>query len=279
MISNTHYRVQAEVNRQTQLSSDISKLQIAISTGKRIQTASDDPAGAARLAAIRQSQADQAGWSANARAASASAGAADTTLAALGTALARAQELMVSARSATASASDRAAAATELAGIAQDIAGYAAQTDSSGQPLFPAAPLAVPVGDGVAIAATPSRAEVFTIASAGGGSVDLSTFVASLATTLAGGGTPAAATLTTLGNAVTQTADAQAAQGVRTTRLDSAATRLTNASADLKAERNDLEQTDLTQAVAELQAKMTTLQAAQALLVKLSNTNLFSMLS
>lgn len=278
MIS-TQYRLQAEVNRQTQLSSDISKLQVEISTGKRLQTASDDPAAAARLATIRQTQADQTAWTANVNAASATASNVDSALATLITSLGRAQDLMVQANSATASASDRAAAASELDSIAQDVAHYAAQTDSNGLPIFPATALAIPVGPDSAITATPAHDEVFSITAADGSAIDLSTFLSGVASSLASGNPPGADALTTLGNAVNQVADAQAAQGVRMTRLDNASTRLTNSAADLKAEQNGLESTDVTQAVADLQAKMTTLQAAQALLVKLSNSNLFSLLS
>ena len=278
MLSATQGHMQAEVNRQNQLSSDIARLQIEVSTGKRIQTASDDPAAAAQLASIRQTQANQSAWQANVDTASATASAADTTMTSVATALTRVQELLISANSATASASDRAAAAAELNGIAQDISTYSQQTDANGQPLFPATALAVPIGQNAAAAATPSKADVFTITQADGSTIDLATYIANAAATLSSGNS-SSADLTTAGNAIRQLADARAAQGVRASRITDAGTRLGDSATALSTEQQTLQSTDITQTVADLQSKMTTLQAAQALLVKVTQTNLFSMIN
>ncbi|MBV9840459.1 MAG: flagellin-like protein [Sphingomonadaceae bacterium] len=278
MLSATQGNMQAEVARQNQLSSDIAKLQIEVSTGKRIQQASDDPGAAAQLASIRQTQANQSAWQSNVNTASATASAADSTMSNIATALTRVQELLISANSSTATASDRASAAAELSGIAQDITSYEAQTDANGQPLFPSTALAVPIGQNEAVAATPSKADVFTITQADGSTIDLSTFVANAAATLSSGNS-SSADLTTIGNAITQTADARAAQGVRESRISDAGTRLTDSATALNAQQQTLQATDITQTVADLQSKMTTLQAAQALLVKVTQTNLFSMIN
>lgn len=278
MISATQNRIQAEVNRQTQLSSEIAKLQTDISTGVRIQTASDDPAAAARVAGIRQQQADQAGWAANVQTAAAAASAADGVMTNVATAVTRAQELLIQARSSTLSASDRTAIATELNGLSADVQSYAAQTDASGQPLFPTAALAVPVGDGSAIAATPSHADVFAIATTTG-TTDLAAMLGKAATAVSAGSSGIADSLTGIGTAITQVADARAAQGVRASRINDAGTRLTASQTALTSERSGLESTDVTQTVADLQSKMTTLQAAQAVLVKLSKSNLFDMIN
>ena len=277
MISASTYNVQAEVNRQTQLSSDIAKLQTQISTGVRLQAASDDPAAAARVAAIRQSQAEQTTWSANVDAAAATATAADSMMGNVETSLQRVQELLIQASSATTSASDRVSIATELGGIAQDLSGYAAAKDSTGQALFPATALAVPIGANTTTAATPAYADVFSVTSANGGAADLASFVAGAAARVSSGAAMGDA-LTTVGNAVTQLADARAAQGVRASRIADAGTRLSDSATNLKVERSGLESTDVTQSVADLQQKMTVLQAAQAVLVKLSKSNLFDLL-
>lgn len=278
MISATQYRFQAEVNRQTQLSDDIAKLQIDNSTAVRIHASSDDPAAAARVAALRQEQADTAAWSANVRSASATASAADGTMASVANAVTQAQELLIQAGSATLSTSDRASIASQLSGIAADLRGYSARTDASGQPLFPAKALAVPVGRGSAIAATPNAADVFGISTSSGG-VDLATLIDGAAANLAGAAPNVGAALATVGAAITQIADARAAQGVRASRIDAAGTRLTNDQTALASERSELESTDIARTVADIQAKLTTLDAAQALLVKVSKSNLFDMIS
>ena len=243
MISATQFRYQAEVNRQSGLASEIAKLQTDISTGVRIQTASDDPAAAARVATLRRQQADTAAWSANVKSATATANAVDGTMTSITTAVTRAQELLIQARSATTSASDRATIAGQLRGIATDLRSYAGRTDVSGQPLFPARALAVPIGEGSAIAATPSAADVFTIATTGGGSIDLATLVDNAATTLATGSGDVSGALTNVAGAVTQVADASAAQGVRAARITAAGSALTDDATALVGERSDLEST------------------------------------
>ena len=278
MISATQYRIQAEVDRQNRLSSDIAKLQTDVSTGVRIHASSDDPAAAARVAALREQQADATTWSANVKIASATASTADGVMSSIANAVTRARELLIQAGSATASDSDRATISNELSGIAADLRSYSTQTDTGGQPLFPARALAVPVGQGSAVAATPSAADVFSIATTGGG-VDLATLIDGAASTLSAGSSNVGSALTTIGTAVTQIADARAAQGVRESRIAAAGTRLTDTQTALASERSDLESTDVTRTVADLQAKMTTLQAAQALLVKVSKSNLFDMIS
>jgi len=57
MISSTRYRALAEINRQTDLSRQIAKLQASVSSGKRLDKASDDPDAAQRISEIRQTQA------------------------------------------------------------------------------------------------------------------------------------------------------------------------------------------------------------------------------
>lgn len=65
MINATGNRMAFEIARQTRLARSIEQIQIDISTGKRIQRPSDDPAAAARVATIRQSQADDDVWKRN----------------------------------------------------------------------------------------------------------------------------------------------------------------------------------------------------------------------
>ncbi|MDO9488622.1 MAG: flagellin-like protein, partial [Sphingomonadaceae bacterium] len=101
MISSTRYRLTAEINRQMQLGQDIARAQVEISTGKRIQTPSDDPTGAALAAEIGRTQAEEATWLRNLGTARTLADRADTALTAVATNLDRANELLISAGSGT----------------------------------------------------------------------------------------------------------------------------------------------------------------------------------
>ena len=132
MISGTRYRLTVEINRQAELARDIARSQAEVSTGKRILAPSDDPTGAARVAEIGRSQADEVAWSRNLDTAATLASRADTTLESVATAMDRAKELMLAAASGTLSADNRATIAAELNGIAVDIASLIDARDARG---------------------------------------------------------------------------------------------------------------------------------------------------
>lgn len=273
------YKLSAEVARQAALARQIATLQVQSSTGLRLQNASDDPVGSARVAAIATEQANQTVWTANARTAAGIAAGADDTLAAVQTAVTRAQELMVQARSDTLSDGDRAAIATELRGIVEDLAGHAAATDSSGNPLFGQSATAIPIGRNMAVAAAPSYDDVFGAFDTGSGSRSLVDLVDAAATALEDGedvtSDAFAALATQLEAAVTHVADQQAAQGVRAARIDAQADRLATLKTSLASARSDIESADVTEMLSQLSAKMLVLEAAQAVLAKVNGSTLF----
>src|SRR5690606_31843953 len=136
MINATGNRMTREIARQSQLADRINDLQIQVSSGKRLQRASDDPVAARRIATIGIAQASGATWAANVASASAQVSQADAALGSISNLLVRARELALSAASDTMNASDRASVAAELAGITDEIDGIAARRDANGEPLF-----------------------------------------------------------------------------------------------------------------------------------------------
>jgi len=56
-----------EIARQAKLAQDVAQTQIQLSTGKRLQRASDDPVASARVATLRTAQANNVAWDANIR--------------------------------------------------------------------------------------------------------------------------------------------------------------------------------------------------------------------
>ena len=187
MIGATRYVAQAEISRQRQLSADIARLQESVSSGKRLSAPSDDPVASARIAELRQTQANQAAWSQNVTTGAAIAGAADAKLGAVGSLLDRAKDLMLQARNEATSAADRASIAAELKGLADEVTSYAASTDGNGNALFPdTVSLAIPVSDAVSLSATDTKDNVFGgVQTAGGtkGLADILTAAATAATT------------------------------------------------------------------------------------------------
>jgi flagellar hook-associated protein 3 FlgL len=273
-------RISAEIARQSAMSRDIAKLQDQVSTGKRLTSPSEDPAGNAQLGAIRRAQADDATFAANSDAAAATATRADSAMSALSTALDRVRELSVAARSATYSESDRKIAASELRGIADDIAQMANQKDPRGQPLFPEGrPIAFPIGEGTQVAATVSRVDLF-----GSGTGSLSSIVSAAADALeiSNPAARSAATATSLDAIAAESdrvAQVHGEHGVRAARIDSHRDALTDRAILLTDERNAIEGADVSGAIALITGKLNTLEAAQSVFARINRQNLFDILS
>lgn len=284
MISGTRARLSAEIARQSQLAQEIARGQADISSGKRLQAASDDPIAAARVAEIRRVQSDQKIWSTNLGAASATAAQADGTLTSVANAIDRARELMLSASSDTLNASDRATIASELRGIADDIQYYSSEVDSRGYPLFPTTDaLLIPISQSVRVAATASRAEVFGNVPTAGGPMDLEQLVraAADAVEIADKATRMTATTSALANveaAASHFSSVRGEQGLRAARIDSVRERLATTGLLLEEERSGLEGTDVTATVARINAQQLSLEAAQAVFARLNRQTLFDLL-
>lgn len=284
MISGTRARLSAEIARQSRLAQEIARGQADISSGKRLQTASDDPAASARVADIRRTQANQQVWLANVEAASSVAAQVDGTLTGVATAFDRARELMLAASSDTLNDSDRSAIAVELRGIADDVASYAAEKDSRGYPLFPAGDaLLIPIAPSVRVAATASFADVFQNVQTAGGAMDLEQIIrdAADAVEITDKTTRTAASATSLA-AIESGADhlssVRGEQGVRAARIDSVRERLASGGLLLEEERGNLEGTDLTATIARINAKQLSLEAAQSVFARLNRRTLFDLL-
>lgn len=284
MISGTRSRLTAEIARQSRLAQDIARGQADISSGKRLQAPSDDPAASARIADIRRTQADQKVWSANVEAASSVAAQVDGTLTGVATAFDRARELMLAASSDTLNDSDRSAIAVELRGIADDISSYAAERDSRGYPLFPATDaLLIPIAPGVRVAATASLADVFQNVQTAGGPMDLEQIVrdAADAVEITDKTTRTATTaiaLAAIESGTDHLSSVRGEQGVRAARIDSARERFASSGLLLEEERGNLEGTDLTATIARINAKQLSLEAAQSVFARLNRRTLFDLL-
>ncbi|NIJ08998.1 flagellar hook-associated protein 3 FlgL [Sphingomonas vulcanisoli] len=281
MIGSTRYVSQAEINRQSRISSDITKLQASVSSGKRLSAASDDPVAAARIASINQTQANNTVYEANINTGASIASAADTQLASIQNALTRAKELVLNGRTDSSSGNDRNALATELAGIAGDITTASQANDPNGNPLFPTGtPSAIPISDSLQVTATPSYSSVFQGVSTAAGSKTIGDILSAAQTALTNGdNTGLSTSLDELDAAIAHVSTAQTDQGLREARFTSVKSQLQDNDTDLATERTGLEDTDLTYALSEIESKQTSLQAAQTVFAQSMKNNLFSLLA
>jgi len=283
MISSTRYRARAEINRQTDLSREIAKLQESVSTGKRITKASDDPDAAQRISEIRQTQADQVVWTNNTNMGTSISSAVDTQLGSIYDMLNRAKELVLSGRNDTTSTNDRTAIASELRSIIADLDSASSANDPTGAPLFPTGtPLSIPVSDTLSLPATAKKDEVFGNVTTSKGTQTLQEILEDAATAVEGNaatrGSDVQLSLDAIDAGAGHITQVRTDQGVRAARFDQAKDDLDSSGEDLAVERNGLESTDLTYALSEFQSKQTALQAAQTLFAKTNRSSLFDLL-
>ena len=286
MINSTRYRALTQISQQSKLTAQIARLQSDISTTKRIDTASDDPIAAARVAQLRSEQADTATWKRNIENAQSIAAQADTSIGSVQDVFNRVKELVLAGRTQSVSPTDRAAIVQELGELNVTLNNLMTGTTPTGQPIFPSdAPLQISVSGVLRLPATGKQGDVFdNVAIPSGGTTSLSAIITAAQTAI---GTDDPTTRATMADTVLDNVDAssthlnsqRAAQGVRASRLDAAADALELGNLRLTEERSGLEDTDVTAAVMQLNAKTLSLQAAQAAFARVNRNTLFDFLS
>jgi flagellar hook-associated protein 3 FlgL len=275
MINATGNRMMREIQRQSRLSGDVADLQILISSGRRIQRASDDPIAAARVANIRARQSDGAAWARSVNLGTALVDQADTALASVSSLLARAQELTLAASNPTANASDRATLAIEMTAIADEIDVLSNSQSALGGPLFSTAePMAMRFDKDTVFAPVPSRSSAFEVAGTA-----ISAQLRTAGTAIATGNTAKIATsLTDVKASINHVANVHAEIGISAGRLERLRDTQAGTSISLSAERSTLEDADLTSAIAKLNGQTITLEAAQAAFARINRRTLIDIL-
>jgi flagellar hook-associated protein 3 FlgL len=264
-----------EIHRQQRLSQALTETQVQISTGRRLQRASDDPVAAERIAALQRAQASGTTWASNIDRGLAANAAADSAARSLIDNLASARELVLAGVGGTASAETRETYALQLEGLATAIDRIAAQKDVNGAPLFSTGPAnLVRYSDSVTLAPVPSRDALFAP-----GGADLAQIVRDAATALRSG-LPAATDLAldTLDTATADATNALARIGQTGRELEDLRELTASKQIEWEAERSGLEDTDLSEAIAQLNLQTLTLEAAQSVFARLNRQTLFDLI-
>ena len=272
MINATGNRMTREIARQARLAQDISQTQIQVSTGRRIQRASDDPVAAGRVATLRTAQANDVAWKSNVDLGVTLTAQADSVLKSASDLLGRAKELALSGGNGALTATDRASLAAELTALADEMDSLSATRAANSEPLFSnGAPRMMRFDGDALFAPVPSRSALFDSngKSAGQHIRDAASAVATGAMN---------GVLTALDGAIDQMATAQAHIGLTAARLDRLADLHAERGITQAAERSALEDTDLSSAIAKLNAQTITLEAAQAAFARINRRSLFDIL-
>ncbi len=277
----------------TTLNAQADRLNLQVSTGKKLISPSDDSAAFQRLQGLARAKTDATTDAANITLAQSVLQQADTTLTSITAQLQRASELVLQAGNGTASANDKKASAIELSEILQSIVSLANAQDSRGGPLFGGADgtpavtqaadgsltfatgeaAAIPIGDDQSVQSS-SNASAFLSAGTG----DIGTALTAIIAALNAGGDPPATAVADLKSVSDCTIATQASIGARGARVDLVDAQMKSAAIDREATRSGIEDVDVTQAITDLQRTITILSATQASFSQLSSLSLFDYL-
>lgn len=265
-----------EISRQTRLASNIAAKQAQVSTGKRLQRASDDPAASSRVATLSRAQANDSARSRNIGLGITMTALADSQLRNMSDLLARTQQLTISGASGGLSPTDRSTLADEIRAMADDIDRMALVKSPTGEALFANGDAnAIRFDDDVAFAPVPTRQEIFET-----GGVSIAQIMRDAATAIAAGDVAQTGNaLTAVSEAVNHTADANAKIGINAVRLDRLQESAALRAISLSEERSGLEDTDLSSAIADLNGMTMTLEAAQAAFARINRRTLMDFLT
>lgn len=276
MINATGNRMTQEIARQSRMATRIADKQTQVSTGKRLQRASDDPVATARLAGLMRAQADDSARAANIELGTSLTTQADTQLRSVSGLLTRAKELAVAAANGSTSVADRGSIALELNAIADEIDAASLAKSVTGATLFASSnSLAMRFDNDTIFAPVPTRGEVFDL-----NGVSIAQIVRDGATAIAAGNNAAIGTANdAIGEALDHIADQTARVGLNAAQLERIGERAARRGISLAEERSKLEDTDLSTAIAELNGMTLTLEAAQAAFARINRRSLMDFLS
>ena len=286
------------INSMLEQQTKLFETQNQLSTGKRINSPSDDPTGAAQLVGLSESTKLTAQYQENILAARTRLELEETALGSAGESLQRVRELAIQALNDTNGASERTAIAVEVRQLASEVMGLANRKDGSGQFMFAGfqvlttpfseAPPGtfnyngdqgqrqIQIGPARQIADGDSGQALFMdIPDGGGGFESIFATLETLASDLEAN-TPNGASLDQIDRAMDQFLGFRARTGARLNALDNQEKINGAMLIQLEKTRSVVEDLDYAEAASRLSRESVTLQAAQQAFVKIQDLNLFN---
>jgi len=279
-----------------------------LSTGKRINSPSDDPTSAAQLVGLSEAASTTAQYQKNILAARTRLEQEDTTLGSVVNAMQRVRELTVSALNDTNGPQERRAMAVEIRQLADEVLSLANRRDGSGQFIFAGFQVLtkpfdetppgtfnyngdqgqrqLQVGPARQIADGDSGQAVFMDIPDGGGTggvESIFTTLETLASDLEAGNPPTGnppngTTLDQIDRVMSRLLEFRASAGARLNALDNQESINETLLIQLEQTRSTVEDLDYAEAASRLSRGSVALQAAQQAFIKVQNLNLFNFL-
>jgi flagellar hook-associated protein 3 FlgL len=272
-----------------------------LSTGKRINSPSDDPTSAAQLVGLSESAKTTAQYQENILAARTRLELEEAALGSVGDALLRVRELAVAGQNNTYGLQERTALALEIRQLADEVMGLANRKQANGQFMFAGyqvqtTPFSetvpgvfsyagdqgqrlIQVGPARQIADGDSGQAVFMdIPDGGGGFESVFATLETLASDLEANIVPSSNTLAQIDRAMEHLVGFRATTGARLNALENQQGINETVLLQLEVTRSSIEDLDYAEAASRLSQESIVLQAAQQAFVKVQNLNLFNFL-
>lgn len=297
----THQFSQTGLNSILDAQSQVSKLQTQMATGKRIQTASDDPQAAARLSSLKSELSRMEVLQRNIDAANTSLSIEESALGSISEALSRVRELSIQGNSSAISDKEREMLALEVDQIFSHVLSLANTQNAYGEYIFAGSATDAPAYDqdgvfqgneqvrelniapGITVRTGDSGVAVFEEIDAGVNTFDvISSIGEALRLVDTADPTDRSEAITEaqakLDLALDRVSEVRASTGVRLNRLDDHAELNTAFSLQVTQSISSLEDLDFADAAGQLNLHMVSLQAAQQVYVKTQNLTIFNYL-
>lgn len=281
MVAISRQTVADEIKRQQALTQEIARAQIAVSSGKKLSTPSDDVYSWVEISEIGRLQANYSAWTSNVSYGESRADKAQTNLNQINALMTRAKELVLQAASTSTGDAGRATIATELQSLRDTLSELLNESDFQGVPVFDdGTTLRIPVGRGIQLEAVGTRQSVSEGIDVSGTPMTLDAILAQAITSVSSGtDADRTAALGAVEKGMDHVIAEQAKQGIRSERLSTFGERLDDVTLTLEERRSTLEDTDLSETIAKMQQKLLMLEAAQSAFARINQKSLFDLIS
>ncbi|MCB2015786.1 MAG: flagellin [Sphingobium sp.] len=280
MVAITSQTMRAEIQRMQRLSQSISEDQAAVSSGKKIRIASQDPQTWVQISEIGRAQVQNEAWTQNIGYGVARANKAEANLNEINGLFSRARELMINASTSTLDAAGQAAIVAELQSIRAAASDLLNENDYQGVPVFDDnVSTQVPVSRNLTLEVVGTRQSISENIDVDGTPRTLDDILLEAINAVTSNvQTDRDNSLRSLEVGLDHVILQQSVQGIRGDRLEDVQNRVTDTQLDLSERRSELEDTDLNVVIARIQSKLLSLEAAQATLARINRQSLFDLI-
>ena len=268
------------IQKQSELSTLIGKLQESIASGKSFTRPSEAPSSWLEISSLGRKAAIEDSWLNNIGRAGIMAQQAESSLDTIASGTIRAKELVILANNETLSPTDRGVIALELESLRDQFNQLIQAKDSYGGDLFHSGdPIKMRIDTNVLVTPSPNRQSVAQSIEVESGTSDLDTIMNEMITAVRAGSTADRATqLGRTDSLVNHFSDLLANQGLLVNRLDQQENRLQKSQLTSTERRTVLQSTDVTEAISRFQSLLVNLEAAQRLYAQSNSTSLIQLI-